>query len=96
MSSLFFACLNFSYDWGGKFMTAIMFSVIGIDDDTTNIYQAVEYKIVILIVFFLMALLLPSRDEMKAAQRSLMVSVEDINRNLSSARSRSPFRQNSR
>ena len=95
MSSLFFACLNFSYDWGGKFMTAIMFGVIGIDDDTTNVYQAVEYKIVILVVFFLLALYLPNREEMQAARRNLDSEVDSINRNLNSARHASPINMTS-
>ena len=60
MASLFYACLNFSYDWGGKFMTAIMFGILGVGDDAGMVYLAVRYKIIMLISFLLLTLMLPS------------------------------------
>ena len=71
MASLIVACMTFSSNWGGKFMTAIMFSLLGIDDDLKELYLAVEYKMLITVVFLLIATFLPSRDDMKAAKRKL-------------------------
>ena len=61
MASLFFACLNFSFDWGGKFMTAIMFSILGIDEDTSRIDIAVGFKIAMLVLFLAASTQLPDK-----------------------------------
>jgi hypothetical protein len=61
MASLFFACLNFSFDWGGKFMTAIMFKILGIDEDTFRVNIAIGFKIVMLVLFLVASTQLPNK-----------------------------------
>ena len=87
LASLHFACLNFSFDWGGKFMTAIMFGILGVGEDMKKIDTAVEYKIFMLIAFLLLTFLLPSSEEMAEASKKLDTKVSEINKCYSESRS---------
>lgn len=73
MASLIVACTTFSSNWGGKFMTAIMFSLLGVEKDMEGLYLAVEYKLIITVFFIFLATNLPSREDIKAAKRHLNV-----------------------
>ena len=65
MSALIFACLNFSYDWGGKMIAVGLCSAFQItEDDMTNMPKAVGLKLGLLFVFLGAIYFLPDREEL--------------------------------
>lgn len=72
MSALIFACLNFSYDWGGKMFSAYIISFFEISEENmTNLFKAVEVKLVLVMVYMMFICFLPSHEDLRDMTQQL-------------------------